>query len=346
MDYVSLGRTNLKVSRICLGTMTWGQQNTEAEAHEQMDYALAQGVNFFDTAEMYPVPPKEETYSLTEQYIGSWFAARKNREQVILATKVAGPGDWLKYVRGGGSRLNREHIRAACDASLKRLQTDYIDLYQLHWPERVTNFFGTLGYFHKPEKDGVPLEESLAALDELVKEGKVRHVGVSNETPWGLSRYLRLSEERGLARPASIQNPYSLVNRTFEIGLAEIALREECGLLAYSPLAFGALTGKYLNGQRPADGRLTLFTRFQRYTNAQTEQAIERYVAIAREAGLDPAQMALAFVNSRPFLTSTIIGATSMDQLKTNIASHSVTLASDVLKQIEAVHKDIPNPAP
>lgn len=345
MQYNKLGKSDLNVSRICLGTMTWGQQNSEVQAHEQMDFAVQAGVNFFDTAEMYPVPPMAETQGRTEQYIGSWFAARKNRDKIILATKAAGPGDWLKYLRGG-PRLDRSHLREAVEQSLRRLQTDYIDLYQIHWPERVTNFFGQLGYVHKPEKDGVPVQETLAALAELIAEKKIRYIGVSNETPWGLLEYLRQAEREGLPRIHSIQNPYNLLNRSFEVGLAEIALREDVPLLAYSPMAFGFLSGKYLNGARPADGRLTLFKRFQRYTGAESERACERYVAIAREAGLDPAQMALAYVNSRPFVGANIIGATTMEQLRANLASEALTLQDDILKAIEQVHREIPNPAP
>ncbi len=345
MEYRKLGTTDLDVSVICLGTMTWGQQNTEAEAHEQMDYALDQGVNFFDAAELYPVPPLAETQGRTEEYIGTWFKARGNRDRVILATKVTGPGEFVKHIRGG-PRLDRQGIRDAVEGNLKRLQTDYIDLYQVHWPERVTNFFGKLGYTHVPDKDGVNIAETIGALDELVKEGKVRHIGISNETPWGTMQYLRYAAAEGKARIVSIQNPYNLLNRTFEIGLAETAIREKVGLLAYSPLAFGALTGKYLNGQKPEGARLTLWKRFSRYTNAPGVAATEKYVALAKEHGLDPAQMALAYVNGRQFLTANIIGATSMEQLKTNIDSIDVKLSDDVLKGIEAIHAEFQNPCP
>lgn len=346
MQTRTLGRTGLKVSLICLGTMTWGEQNTEAEAHEQMDYALAHGINFFDAAEMYPVPPKAETQGLTEKYIGTWLAARKCRDKIILATKVVGyGGPGGSYIRPDVC-LDKKNIIAAVDSSLKRLQTDYIDLYQLHWPDRTTNYFGQLGYVHVADEKTVPLEETLSALADVVKAGKVRHVGLSNETPWGAMTYLKLAETKGLPRMASIQNPYNLLNRSYEIGLSEISIREECGLLAYSPLAFGVLSGKYLGGAKPPKGRLTLYSRFQRYTNAHATAATERYVMIAKDAGLDPAQMALSYVNSRDFVTSNIIGATTMAQLKSNIDSAHVKLNADVLAAIEAVHKDIPNPCP
>ncbi len=338
-----LGRTGLEVSRLCLGTMTFGEQNTEAEAHEQLDRAVAFGVNFIDTAEMYPVPPRAETQGRTEAYVGSWLKARGARDDVIIATKVAGPG--LDHLRGG-SRLTRAQIHQAIDDSLARLQTDYVDLYQLHWPDRRANFFGRLGYEHDEEEDAVALEESLSALQELVQAGKVRAVGLSNETPWGVMHALRLAERQGLPRVASVQNPYSLLNRSFEVGLAEIAHREDVGLLAYSPLAFGKLSGKYLDGARPEGARLTLFERFQRYNTPQAEEATRAYVEIAREHGLDPAQMALAYVNSRSFLTSNIIGATSMAQLESDLESESVRLDDEVLAAIEAVHQRLPNPSP
>lgn len=345
MKYSLLGTTDLKVSRICLGTMTWGEQNTETEAHEQMDYALDQEINFFDAAELYPVPPNPETQGRTEEYIGSWFKARGNRDKVILATKIAGPMEFAAHIRGG-SKFNAEHITAAIDSSLQRLQTDYIDLYQLHWPERVTNFFGTLGYTHVPEKDGIPIRETLVALGDAIKSGKIRHIGLSNETPWGVMQFLRYAAAEGLPRVVSIQNPYNLLNRTFEVGLAEMAIREKVGLLAYSPLGFGALSGKYLNGQKPAGARMTRWTRFGRYTSPRGAEATAEYVKIAEENGLDPAQMALAYVNGRQFLTSNIIGATSMEQLKSNIASLDVKLENSVLKKIGQVHEKITNPCP
>lgn len=344
METRTLGRTDLKVSAICLGTMTWGEQNSEAQAHEQMDYALAQGVNFFDVAEMYPVPPKPETQGRTEQYIGTWFKACGKRHAVVLATKITGPGE-MSWIRGG-PRLDRASVLAACDASLARLQTDYIDLYQVHWPARGTNYFGQLGFKPTEDSRSVPIEETYSALAELVKAGKIRHIGLSNETPWGVSEYLRLSRELGLPRPVSIQNPYSLLNRSFEVGLAEFAHREQVGLLAYSPLAFGVLAGKYLNGAKPADGRLTLFSRFQRYNGEHADAATQAYAKVASEHGLSLSQMALAFVTSRHFVTSNIIGATTMAQLESNIASHGIKLSRDVLTALEAVHKRYTIPCP
>ena len=346
MEYRRLGRTELQVSALCLGTMTFGEQNTEAEAHAQLDRAWDAGINFIDTAEIYPVPPKAETQGETERQIGTWLAARGKRDQLILATKVAGPADWLPYLRGGKARLDRKNIEAALEGSLRRLQTDYIDLYQLHWPDRKTNFFGQLGYAPAPEEDSVPLEETLGVLEDLVRAGKIRYVGLSNETPWGTMRCLALSEQRELPRPVSIQNPYNLLNRTFEIGLAEIAIREQCGLLAYSPLAFGVLSGKYLGGARPAGARLSRFERFSRYSNPQADWATEKYVHLAREHGLDPAQMALAWVNRRPFVTATIIGATNLQQLEANLASIELTLPEALVAEIEAIHVQQPNPAP
>ncbi len=345
MRYQTLGNTDLSVSKLCLGTMTWGEQNTEAQAHEQLDYALEQGINFIDTAEMYPVPPKADTQGKTEQYIGSWIKSRHSRDKVILASKAAGPGEWLSYLRNG-PRLNKQHLQQALDNSLKRLETDYLDLYQLHWPDRNTNFFGQISYQHQDDESATPLLETLDALNDLIKAGKIRHIGVSNETPWGLMNYLQLAKEHDLPRMASIQNPYNLLNRTFEIALAEIAHREQVPLLAYSPLAFGALSGKYLKGVRPENARLTLYTRFQRYTSAKAEQAIQAYVDLAQQHQLDPSQMALAFVNSRRFLGANIIGATSMEQLKSNIESINLELNEDVLAGIESIQQDITNPCP
>ncbi len=348
MEYRKLGQTRLEVSAICLGTMTWGQQNTLDEAHEQMDFAVSEGVNFFDTAEMYPVPPCAETQGRTEKYIGEWFARRGKRTEVILATKVSGrsgsTGDW-KHLHGG-PRLNREHIHQAVRDSLKRLQTDYIDLYQVHWPERTTNFFGQLGYRHKEQSDLASIDETLSVLSELVKDGLVRHVGISNETPWGMMEYLRHASEQELEHIVSIQNPYNLLNRSFEVGLAEIAIREQVGLLAYSPLAMGVLSGKYMKGQRPPGARLTLFDRFQRYSSPQAIAASEAYVNLALEHGIDPSVMALAFVNNREFVTSNIIGATTLEQLKTNIASISCVLTKEIKQGIEAIHQRFSNPSP
>jgi aryl-alcohol dehydrogenase-like predicted oxidoreductase len=347
MQYAMLGDSGIRVSRICLGSMTWGEQNSEAEAHAQLDYALDQGVDFVDTAELYPVPPMAQTQGRTESYIGSWLRRRGNRDQVVLATKVVGPGDWVGYFRDGRPRLDRANIEAALDASLRRLQTDYVDLYQLHWPDRSTNFFGRLGYRAEPdEPDTVPIEESLAVLADLVAAGKVRSIGVSNETPWGTLRFVELARRNGWPKIVSIQNPYNLLNRTFEIGLAEVADREGVGLLAYSPLAFGVLSGKYLDGARPPGSRLTLFSRFDRYNSPESERATAAYVALAREHGLDPSQMALAYVNGRPFVSSNIIGATTQEQLAENIASIDMTLSDEVLAGIEAIHTGQPNPAP
>lgn len=344
MHYRRLGRTELEVSEICLGTMTWGEQNTEAEAHAQIDLALDSGVNFIDVAEMYPVPPRAETQGRTEQYIGSWFAKTGKRSRYILATKIAGPGS-MNYIRNG-TRLDRASVLAACDTSLQRLQTDYIDLYQVHWPQRPVNSFGKLGYDGKGEDGGVPVEETLAALDELVRAGKVRHVGVSNETPWGVAEYLRLHAARGLPRLVSIQNPYSLLNRSFEIGLAEFALREQVGLLAYSPLGMGVLSGKYLDGAKPEGARMTRFTRWTRYSNPEADAATRAYVDLAREHGFDPAQMALAWVLQQPFVSSMIIGATSIAQLRSDLGSADLTLGAEVLAAIERIHRRHTIPCP
>ncbi|QLF94844.1 NADP(H)-dependent aldo-keto reductase [Pseudomonas sp. ABC1] len=345
MQYRPLGRTDLKVSAITLGTMTWGEQNTEAEAFEQIRLAKDAGVNTLDTAEMYPVPPGGETYGSTERIIGNYFRRFGDRSDWILASKVAGPGR-MEHIRDGNPRLDRANITAALDASLQRLNTDYLDLYQLHWPDRKTNFFGELGFKYDPDDRFVAIEDTLEVLDDLVKAGKIRHIGLSNETPWGVQRFLQLAESRGWPRVVSIQNPYNLLNRSFEVGLAEIALREQVGLLAYSPLAFGVLSGKYLDGARPANGRLTLFERFQRYSNPQVERIVPRYVELARQHAIDPAQLALAFVTSRPFVTSNIIGATSLEQLSSNLASIDVTLDEALLAELEALHQSQPNPAP
>ncbi|MGM0769275.1 MAG: NADP(H)-dependent aldo-keto reductase [Pseudomonadota bacterium] len=345
MEMRKLGNTDIDVSLICLGTMTWGEQNSEQEAFQQLDMATDQGVNFIDAAEMYPVPPRAETQGLTERYLGNWLARRGRREDLVIASKVAGPGNGLTYLRNG-PRLTRDHIRQACEQSLQRLQTDYIDLYQVHWPDRSTNFFGKLGYAHDPDEYSTPIAETLAALDELVREGKVRHVGLSNETPWGTMEYFRLAQEKGWPRPVSIQNPYNLLNRSYEAGMAEISHREQAGLLAYSPLAFGMLSGKYLDGQRPAGARLTLYERFSRYNNEQGEAATRAYVDLARGLGMSPAQLALAWVNSRPFVTSNIVGATTLKQLAENIGSADVNLGSDVIDAIEAIHQQYTYPCP
>ena len=347
MQYRKLGHTDIDVSVICLGSMTWGEQNTPAEARRQLDYAVAQGINFIDTAELYPSPIRAETQGRTEQYLGTWLKQRPDRDKLIIATKISPAAAHIRHLRGGDNRLDRNNMRLAVDASLKRLQTDYIDLYQVHWPERDTNYFGQLDYYHAPAKDGVPLEETLSALDEQIRAGKIRHAGVSNETPWGLCEYLRLSREANLPRVVSIQNPYSLLNRTFDIGLAEIAHREKVGLLAYSPLGFGVLSGKYLNGNLPEGARLTLFGKtYKRYNNHAARECTRQYAAIAGEYGMDPAQMALAFVNRQPFVTSTIIGATSMEQLAANIASVDVELDRTLMKRIDEIHRSQPNPSP
>ncbi|OOY53706.1 NADP(H)-dependent aldo-keto reductase [Solemya velum gill symbiont] len=346
MEYRQLGKTDLQVSAICLGTMTFGEQNSQDEAFEQLDYAIACGINFIDTAELYPVPGRAETMGRTEEQIGNWLAARGNRDQVIVASKVVGRADWMDHIRGAGNCLSRENIRIAIEDSLRRLQTDYIDLYQVHWPDRPSNFFGQLGYKYPQQEKGVPIAETLEALAELVSEGKVRHVGVSNETPWGVAEYLRLSREQELPRIQSVQNPYSLLNRTFEVGLAEFSHREAVGLLAYSPMAFGVLSGKYLQGRMPEGSRLKLFSHFDRYSNPRAVAAIEAYVGLAKEWGIDPAQMALAYVTSRPFVTSNIIGATSMQQLETNIASFGISLDKELVKAIDGIHEEHPNPSP
>jgi aryl-alcohol dehydrogenase-like predicted oxidoreductase len=347
MQYHRLGQTDIEVSLICLGTMTFGEQNSEREGHAQLDYAVAEGVNFIDTAELYAVPPRAETYGRTEEIIGSWLARRGRRDDLIVASKIAGPGpDWIPWIRGGNSRFDRAHISQAVDASLRRLRTDYIDLYQLHWPERKTNFFGRLGFAPEAEGELTPLRHTLEALQEQVVAGKIRQIGLSNETPWGTMRLLALAEQFGLPRIVSVQNPYNLLNRTYEVGMAEIAHRERVGLLAYSPLAFGTLSGKYLGGARPAGARLTRFPEYTRYSNPEAEAATAEYVALAQDQGLDPAQMALAYVNGRFFLTSNIIGATTMEQLASNIASADLQLDDAVLDAIEAIHRRHPNPSP
>ena len=350
MEYRPLGRSDLKVSLIGLGTMTWGEQNSEADAHAQLDLALEHGINLIDTAEMYPVPPKADTQGLTEAYIGSWLAKGGRRDRVLLATKIAGPAlqpHNPRHIRGDANRFDRANLTAALEGSLQRLQTDYVDLYQLHWPGRHTNTFGRLGYpWLEGPDDAVPPEETLAVLAEFVKQGKVRYIGLSNETPWGLARFLQAAERLGLPHVVSIQNPYNLLNRTYEIGLAEFAHRDGISLLPYSPLAFGVLSGKYLDHARPANARLTLFDRFTRYIKPQAQAATAEYVALARRHGLSPAQMALAFVNSRPFVASNLIGATTLQQLEENIASASLRLEDEVLAGIEAIHERYPNPAP
>ena len=348
MKHNTLGTTDIQVSEICLGTMTWGEQNTEAEAHEQLDYATANGVNFIDTAELYAVPPKAETYGLTEQYIGSWLAKTAKRSKVVLASKIAGPADgWLPHIRNEATRrLDEANIEQALNASLKRLQTDYLDLYQLHWPDRKTNFFGQLGYSHDASDKFVPIEETLQALKKQVDAGKIRSIGLSNETPWGVMEFTRLAEQLNLPRVVSVQNPYSLLNRTYEIGLAEVSIREQAGLLAYSPLGFGVLSGKYLNGAKPEGARLSLFPDYNRYSNENAVNATTAYVQLAKDNSLNPAQMALAFINAQPFVTANIIGATTLQQLRDNIASAELTLSNEVFEGIAAIHLQYPNPSP
>ena len=345
MKFKKLGNTDLDVSLICLGTMTWGTQNSEKEAFEQMDYSIDQGVNFFDTAELYSVPPTAESYGKTEVMIGNWFEKRKNRNKVILASKIAGPG--LDWIRDGKKSYNEKHLAEAIDGSLKRLKTDYIDLYQLHWPERSTNTFGRREYtINKNEGDWNDFENILQALQKFIKSGKIRHIGLSNETPYGLSKYLELSKHKNLPRMMSVQNPYSLVNRTYEIGMSEISIREKCGLLVYYPLASGALSGKYRNGQMPKNARMTLFKGWERMINPLAMKAYDEYYKLSKEINITMVELAQAFVNSRPFVTSNIIGATTMDQLKENIGSINIELTEEVFEKINTIHNNNPNPAP
>jgi len=345
MEYRRLGRSDIEVSIICLGSMTWGEQNSEAEGFQQMDFAVDRGINFIDTAEMYASPPRRETCGRSEEIIGNWLAARGGRDGIVLATKVTGPSGGLDYIRGEPTRLDRRQIAEAIEGSLRRLKTDYVDLYQLHWPDRPVKAFGQLGYEHC-EGEEIPPEETLEALSELVRAGKARSVGLSNETPWGVMRFLALAEAGRGPRMVSIQNPYSLLNRSFETRLAEVALREDCGLLAYAPVAAGALTGKYLNGQRPEGARMTLFPDNKRYFGAQGQAATEAYVDLARDEGLDPAQMALAYVLTRPFLTSAIVGATDLTQLENSIAAKDLALSQEALNAIESIHKIYTYPCP
>ena len=345
MKYDTLGNTGLKVSKICLGTMTFGQQNTEEEGHAQLDYALDQGVNFIDTAEMYPVPGREATQGSTERIIGTWIKSRAKREKFILATKVTGPSG-MTWIRNP-LKFNREQIEQAIDGSLKRLQTDYVDLYQLHWPERKTNYFGKLGYQHdENDRWEDNFQSVLEVLRDLIKAGKIRHFGLSNETPWGLMRVFHLSEVHDLPRCVSVQNPYSLLNRAYEVGMAEASIRENAGLLAYSPLGFGVLSGKYLQEKTDPKWRINQFPAYSRYSNPICQKATRQYLEIAQKYGLSLTHLALAFVNTRPFLTSNIIGATNLDQLKENISSIEVKLTPEIIKEIDAVHNEISNPAP
>jgi len=344
MKYTTLPNTDIKVSKICLGTMTWGNQNTQNEGFAQMDLALDKGVNFFDTAELYPVPAEAKTYAETERIIGNWFTKTRNRNKVVLASKIAGPGDYTAHIRTNG--FSKDALNEAVNNSLKRLQTDYIDLYQLHWPERQTNSFDTRDYKYNPNDEWEDnFNEVLHNLDEIIKSGKIRHVGISNEGAWGTMRYLQESKENQLPKIITIQNAYSLLCRGFEGDLAEVAHRENIGLLAYSPMAFGVLSGKYLKGNSADNSRLKLFPRFKRYSSDSCTEATKRYLKIAEDNNMSLAQMSLAFVNQRPFLTSNIIGATNNEQLKENIDSINISLSDEVIKAINEVHAEIPNPA-
>ncbi|MDC2979731.1 aldo/keto reductase [Pelagibacteraceae bacterium] len=348
MKYRKLGNTNINVSVICLGTMTFGEQNTQQEGFEQMDYALERGINFFDTAELYAVMPRKETYGKTEEIVGNWFQERKNRDKVILASKIASKSeDDLQWIREGSVNLgfDRRNMDLAIDNSLKRLKTDYIDLYQLHWPERKVPKFGVLDFEYDPNDEWTTIEEVLDNLNRLVKAGKIRYVGLSNETPWGVMKFLQVAEKKNLPRMMSIQNVYSLVNRVFDIANSEVAIREQCGLLAYSPLAGGRLSGKYIGNKRPSNARYTIWPRrFSRHHTKRGELAIESYFKLARKYGIAPSTFANAFVNDRPFVTSNIIGATSMEQLKENIDSIDITLSKEILDEIENIHLSDPNP--
>ena len=344
MNYRKLGNTDLEVSTICLGTMTWGEQNTQEEGFEQMDYALDQGVNFWDTAELYAVPPKAETFGHTETIIGNWFKKNKKREKVILATKVAGPS--RKYLRNGENSFVGKNLDQAINDSLKRLKTDYIDLYQLHWPERNVNNFGKLGYTHK-ENSWNEFEDILDNLKKYIDSGKIRYVGLSNETPWGVMKYLKLSKDKNLPRMMSIQNPYSLLNRSYEVGLAEISIREKIGCLAYSPLASGYLSGKYRNGNFPKGSRMERdFDFWTRYRKPNVDKVVEEYFKISKKYDLDISQMSIKFCEVQDFMTSVIIGATTMEQLKTDIESVKVKLDENVIKEINEIQKIYPNPCP
>tara|TARA_Y100000590_G_scaffold65936_1_gene71291 strand:- start:543 stop:1583 length:1041 start_codon:yes stop_codon:yes gene_type:complete len=346
MNYKKLGSTDIEVSTICLGTMTWGEQNTMGEGFEQMDYSLEKGINFFDAAEMYPSPCRKETYGETEKIIGKWLNEKKNRDKIILASKISGPG--MSYIRDGGLQFSEKNIAIAIENSLKRLQTDYIDLYQLHWPERKTNFFGKLGYEHKEDSnEWNDFEKILIVLEKFIKEGKIRHVGLSNETSWGLSKYLEISKIKKLPKMMSVQNAYNLLCRTYEIGLAEISIREESGLLAYSPLAGGFLTGKYMNKNLPEKSRQKLFAEYYtRYSKPHVAGIIEKYFNISKKFNLNFAQMSIKFCEIQKFTTSTIIGATTMEQLKTNIESVNVDLNKEVIKEINNIHLMHSNPCP
>ena len=344
MNYKKLGNTSINVSTICLGTMTWGEQNNQSEAFSQMDYALENGVNFWDTAELYSVPPKKDTYGLTEEIIGNWFLKTKKRKDIILASKVAGPS--RNYLRDGENSFTGKNLESAINNSLKRLKTDYIDLYQLHWPERNVNNFGRLGYVHK-DGDWNKFEDVLSELQKYIDQGKIRYVGLSNETPWGVMNCIQLSKEKNLPRMMSVQNPYSLLNRSYEVGLAEVSIREQIGCLSYSPLASGYLSGKYRNGAMPKGSRIERdYDFWGRYRKPQSENATEEYYKISKKYGIDMSQMSVKFCEIQDFMTSVIIGATTMDQLKTNIESVKVNLDKDIINEINNVQKKYPNPCP
>ena len=347
MIYSKLGHTNIEVSKICLGTMTFGEQNTEKEAHEQLDFALEHGVNFIDTAEMYPVPPNSKTQGLTEKYIGSWLKKRNNRDDVIIASKVTGPAPDFSYIRKS-LKIDKKNIEKAIAENLKRLNTDYIDLYQIHWPQRQTNYFGQLNYKYSKENTNEiidNLNESYEALNNLVESGKIRSIGLSNDTSWGAMKFLEISKEKSFSKIVTIQNPYSLLNRTYEINMAEISEMENIKLLAYSPLGFGVLTGKYINN-KPKNSRLSLWNRFDRYSNKNSKYSTLKYVELAKKYNITPTQLALSFVNQQPFVTSNIIGATNLSQLNENIKSIDLILDEEIINEIESIHLSQPNPAP
>ena len=345
MKFRKLGTTDINVSLICLGTMTWGTQNTEKDAFEQMDYAVSQGINFFDTAEIYSVPPTAESYGKTEVMIGNWLEKRKKRDKIIVASKVAGPG--CDRIRGGKNNFDEKKIGEAIDGTLKRLKTDYIDLYQLHWPERSTNYFGRRDYsYNNEEGDWNSFENILEALEKYIKNGKIRYIGMSNETPYGLSRYIEISKNKGAPRMMSVQNPYNLVNRTYEIGMSEISIREKCGLLVYYPLAAGGLSGKYRNGKMPKDSRMALFKGWERHLNPLAMKAYDEYFKLAKDFNLTMVQLAQSFVNSRPFVTSNIIGATTMNQLKENVESINIEFTDEMMDRVNEIHNNNPNPSP
>ena len=345
MKYTTLPNTDIKISKICLGTMTFGEQNTEVEGHAQMDYALEKGINFFDTAEMYSVPGRKETYGSTEKILGTWFKKTGKREEIFLASKIAGPNPGLAYIRENMD-FSPESIALSIDKSLTRLQTDYIDLYQLHWPERKANFFGQRGFKVQNDAWEDNIHSVLETLESFIKQGKIKHIGLSNETPWGIMRFLEESKYNNLPRIKTVQNPYSLLNRSFEVGNAEVCWRENVGLLAYSPMGFGVLSGKFLSGESHPNSRIKLFPQFARYNSAQSAEATRLYNEVAHKNGLSLTELSLAFVNQQAFVTSTIIGATTMEQLKENIAAIDVVLSDEILKEIDAVQALIPDPAP